>query len=599
MRPRRLVWQLFPPYAAVTLLALVVISWYVSGSLRHFHLRETRENLQARAELVRPQVAPAFRSADRQKLAALAQQLGAVSGTRLTLVLPSGEVAGDSLEEPSRMDDHAGRPEVAQALSGRVGSQTRFSHTLQKNMMYVAIPVMGQGEVEGVVRLALAATALDETLSGINRRIFLGGLVVFLLSAGLSLWVSRRISAPLVQMREGAERFARGELDQPLEVPSSLEIGALAEAMNRMAAQLSERIRTVTQQRREQEAVLSSMVEGVLAVDRNEKILRLNEAAARLFELSLGRATGRSLQEAVRNPELQGFVARVLLSDAPVQGDIHLHGAQEEIVLQAQGTALRDSEGRQMGALIVLHDISRLRRLESIRKDFVANVSHELKTPVTAIRGSAETLLDGAFEDHAQAERFLQIIFRQSERLGNIIEDLLNLSRIEQDGENSEVPIQTGLLRPVVESAVQASGVRAAERGVRLRIECAPDLRAVNNPQLLEQALCNLIDNAVKYSDAGDEVRIRAFEAGAQIGIEVSDQGCGIAAEHLPRLFERFYRVDKARSRQLGGTGLGLSIVKHIVQAQGGQVEVKSVLGQGSTFLVRLQRAGQGQAGRL
>jgi two-component system phosphate regulon sensor histidine kinase PhoR len=330
------------------------------------------------------------------------------------------------------------------------------------------------------------------------------------------------------------------------------------------------------------------MVEGVVAVDADERILRLNEAAARFFGVEVLAAQGRRIQEVVRRAELQRFVSRALESRNPVEGDIVLHNERGEVYLQAHGSVLRDSHGQNIGALVVLNDVTRLRRLESIRRDFVANVSHELKTPITAIKGFVETMLDGALDHKEDARRFLDIILRQSERLHAIIEDLLALSRIEQESESGGIPLQEGGVKSVLGAAVQSCEVGAAGKDVDIDLICPEDLRARISAPLLEQAVVNLIDNAVKYSNPGGRVLLQGLQQDDLVLIRVQDWGVGISREHLPRLFERFYRVDKARSRKQGGTGLGLAIVKHIVQAHGGRVDVSSVPGQGSVFTLRL-----------
>ncbi len=486
------------------------------------------------------------------------------------------------------MDNHLNRPEVMAALGGEVGREIRYSNTLDRNMLYVALPVMAGGRLLGVVRTSVAATALDRTLRGLYLRIAGGGLLVALAVSLVSLGVSRRIARPLEEMRRGADRFAHGELGQPLPVTGAEEVAGLAEALNRMAGQLDDRLGTVVRQRNEQEAVLASMVEGVLAVDRGERILRLNGAAEQLLGVTSAEATGRPIQEAVRKTDLQRFVTRALESEDPVEADIVLRSAGEERFLQAHGTMLRDAQGEQIGALIVLNDVTRLRRLENMRKDFVANVSHELKTPITAIKGSVETLLDGALSDPESARRFLQIIARQGDRLNLIIDDLLTLSRIEQEADRREIALQRTPLQEVLRAAVQACSVAAAGRKVLIDLEVPEGLEVQVNPALLEQAVINLIDNAVKYSPADTRVRVEAEASGEGVSVRVRDQGCGIPREHLPRLFERFYRVDKARSRKAGGTGLGLAIVKHIVQAHGGRIEVESAPGEGSTFTILL-----------
>jgi len=588
MRPKRLLWQLFPSYLAILLLVLLGLTWHFSRSLHDFYIEETASNLNARARLVEFQMAGRLAGADRPALDRLCKELGRQAATRITLLLPSGEVLGDSEEDPARMENHADRPEVRTALAGGVGRATRFSFTLQQEMMYVALPVFADGRVEGVVRAAMAMTAIDRTLRALYLKMVLGGLAAVAAAALLSLFLSRRISRPLEEMRRGAERFARGELERRLTIGGSEEICGLAETMNQMAAHLDDRIRTVLRQRNEQEAVLASMVEGVLAVDLEERILRLNSAASRLLGVRPDQAEGRRIQEVVRKADLQRFVARALANREPVEGDIVLREAGVERFLQAHGTVLRGAQGQEIGALVVLNDVTRLRRLEDLRRDFVANVSHELKTPITAIKGFVETLLDGAAEDPDNARRFLQIITRQADRLNAIIDDLLDLSRIEQEAEKGGLSLARGPLRPVLEAAIQACSVSAREKSLRIALHCSAELEAQINAPLLEQAVVNLLTNAIKYSGPEGRVVVDAARLGDKVMIKVQDWGCGIAPEHLPRLFERFYRVDKARSRKLGGTGLGLAIVKHIVQNHGGEVVVHSTPGEGSSFTLVL-----------
>jgi two-component system phosphate regulon sensor histidine kinase PhoR len=295
------------------------------------------------------------------------------------------------------------------------------------------------------------------------------------------------------------------------------------------------------------------------------------------------------LQEVVRNRELQRLVAEVLSQRQPIARDFEILSRQaEKRMVHAQGAVLQDARNCPMGALLVLHDVTRIKHLENVRRDFVANVSHELKTPITSIKGFVETLLDGALQDPADAERFLRIVATQAERLNSIIEDLLTLSRLEQGGDKSEIALEPARLGPVLLTAAEVCQLQAAEKGIRLEIACDPELSAPINAAILEQAVVNLIDNAVKYSPEGQTVRIAACRQEGEVVIRVEDQGCGIGREHLPRIFERFYRADRARSRELGGTGLGLAIVKHIAQVHGGRASVQSVVGEGSTFFLHL-----------
>jgi len=332
------------------------------------------------------------------------------------------------------------------------------------------------------------------------------------------------------------------------------------------------------------------MVEGVIAVDMEERIISMNQAAAQMFACNPSAAQGRTIQEVVRNVVLHEFVRNTLSSQKPVEKDIVLHAGDERFI-DGHGTVLRDARGKRMGALIVLNDVTRIRRLENVRREFVANVSHEIKTPITAIKGFVETLRDGAVKNQEDAERFLEIIENHAERLEAIIEDLLSLSRIEREAERGEIALVEGQVQDVVQMAVQVCEMSAGAKQIKIEFSCDKDIASKINAPLLEQAIVNLLDNAIKHSGEGSIIRVEATQTAEEIIIDVRDQGCGIEKEHLPRLFERFYRVDKARSRQLGGTGLGLAIVKHITQAHGGQVSVESVPGKGSTFSIRLPKA--------
>jgi len=387
-------------------------------------------------------------------------------------------------------------------------------------------------------------------------------------------------------------RLADGDISAPIPVAESMEMAQLAEAIGALREQLVERGLTIGRQGTQQEAVLGSMIEGVLAIDARQRVVGINQAAAELLAVDAVRAIRRPLQEVVRNPDLRRFALRAIDCREPVEDDLLLRGARDRTI-RLRGTALRDLSG-EGGAVIVLNDVTAMQRLENIRRDFVANVSHELKTPIASIKGFVETLLDGASDDPVDARRFLDIIARQADRLASIIEDLLALSRIEQSEGTGNLPRESVRIANLLSAVTVDCLPRAEDRSIRLDVTCDETIEAEVNAPLFEQALINLVDNAIKYSDPGRTIWIGvATEAGAPGGagtvvITVRDEGCGIEAEHLPRLFERFYRIDKARSRKLGGTGLGLSIVKHIVQAHGGTVAVESEPGVGSTFTIRL-----------
>ncbi len=586
MKSRRLVWQLYPTYILLILIVLCGLGWYVSVTLRNFHYQQTAADLSARAHLVEEQLQGSFDMARQEKLNQLVKRLGESSQTRITIIKLDGEVLADSEENPERMENHSHRPEIQTAISGKQGMSIRFSRTLGQTLMYVALPFVRDGEVLGTVRTAISVSDIDRTLTAIYQRLFFAGFLIALLIAPVSWWLSRRISRPLELMTGAAQRFSQGDLEVPLTETGSAETRRLAKALNHMAGDLAERIHREVEQRGEMEAILGCMVEGIIAVDNEERVIRMNSATARLFGIKAVLEPGRPIQEVIRHSELQRFVRRALNLQEPLEDELTLLDTEKRY-LHVQAAPLTGKLNERIGVLIVLHDLTRLRQLESVRRDFVANVSHELKTPITAIRGAVETLLD---EDgiNDSWQRFLQIIFKQSERLNALVEDLLDLSRIEQGVTEGGWELKTELLRPLLESARSACETLISQQQVAIEIQCPERLRARINEPLLEQAVINLLSNAIKYSSSGGQVIIEASEQEQQVLIQVRDFGTGIAEEHLPRLFERFYRIDLARSRALGGTGLGLAIVKHIAIAHEGNVFVDSTLGQGSTFTIAL-----------
>lgn len=585
MARRRLITYLYPSYMLIAVVTVVTLGWYAAKSLEGFHLKQTSEDLEARAILISEQI-NRLDEIDPHSLNQLVRELGSATNTRITIIATDGLVLGDSEEKPEIMDNHADRPEVIQALSGQMGSSIRFSHTLGQDMMYVAIPLRMHGKLEGVVRTSLPLTRLYQVVTQFRGRIVLVGLLIIVLTGVVSYAVSRRLSRPLEEMKRGAEKFAAGDFQGRLSVPSTEELGSLAESLNKMARQMDRRMRTITQQRNEREAMLSSMVEGVLAVDTSERIMRVNQAAARLFDLDPDNAPGRPIQEVIRHVGLQQLIQQVLSGSDTIEAELTVHSGRKT-TLQTTGTILQDASGLHIGALIVMNDISRLKHLESMRREFVANVSHELKTPITAIKGFAEILLSDELHEPEKMDKFLNIIACQTDRLNAIIDDLLVLARIEQHEAETQLELEHTRLFPILESAAHSYRPAAAAKGMEIILQGQDKLQANVNVTLLEQAVANLIDNAVKYGNQGGKVDVTVEQENG-ITIRVADDGPGIAAAHLPHIFTRFYRIDKGRSRSQGGTGLGLAIVKHIALAHGGSVDVESAPGVGSTFSICL-----------
>jgi two-component system phosphate regulon sensor histidine kinase PhoR len=584
---KRLLRHLFPSYLLITLISLVAVTWFASSSIRNFFLDQTASDLLSRARLLENQMTQFLGPLETSVVDAICKEIGVSSATRITVILPSGIVIGDSNEDPAIMDNHALRPEIIEAREGNVGKSIRFSTTLQKRMMYVAIPLKEKEEIIAVIRAALPVTAIDQALRVIQIKILLGGVFIALLAAGISLLVSRRISRPIENLKQGADFFARGDLSYRMPGTDLVEIDSLVETLNQMAGQLEDRLNTIVRQKNELTAVLSSMTEGVIAVDMDERIISINKAAARIFENLPENLLNRSIPEVIRNPDLQKFINKALSSQENLEEDITLYQGGERI-LYVHNTPLEDADGRRSGILVVLNDVTHLRKLENMRKDFAANVSHEIKTPLTAIKGFVETLRTGDGADPKETDRFLAIIEKHVNRLTAIIEDLMKLSKIEQQDERSEVHLEESSIKKTILSAIQICREKADAKHITVDLLCAEDMSAQVDSRLMAQAMVNLLDNAINYSGEKSHIEISASLKGKELIVSVQDHGIGIPKKHLSRLFERFYRVDKARSRNLGGTGLGLAIVKHIAHAHGGRVSVESIPDKGSTFSLHL-----------
>lgn len=579
--------KLFLPFLLIVLIPLLAFSWYAGYSMRRFYMEQTDMNLEARANLLKEQVAHYLLAGDEKNIDLLCKRAGKSSNTRITVIHPSGKVLGDTERDPLEMVNHSDRPEFVKAITGEKGIFTRYSDTLREPMMYLAILLIEDGKPVGVLRTSVSISAIDKRLEIIQKRTLLGVLVIALLAVFASLLFARYISRPLEKIREGAGRFAKGDLSYRLPVFDSAETETLARTMNDMAANLDERMQTIIRQRNELEAVLSSMTEGVIAVNPDENIISVNQTAARMFHKQPSELLNRSIQETIRNPDFQRFVRISLLDENPHEEDIFFH-IKGENLLNTRSAPLKNAGGERIGILIILNDVTRLRHLENMRRDFAANVSHEIKTPLTAIKGFTETLRAGALNNTEEAARFVEIIENHTNRLIAIIEDLMKLSVIEQNSGAKNIPLTECRILPILSSAVLICRQKADEKEIRILCSCDRDLTARVNAALMEQAFVNLLDNAIKYSEPEGSIEIEATKNASEVSIAFQDHGIGIGLEHLSRLFERFYRADASRSRKLGGTGLGLAIVKHIVIANSGKVTVESSPGKGSRFVIHI-----------
>jgi two-component system, OmpR family, phosphate regulon sensor histidine kinase PhoR len=586
MKKKHLFWLLLPSYWILTAVAIAVVALYAFHSMSNLYFQALEIDIQTRAILLSEQTYPLVEAKDEAAIDALCKKLGSSANTRFTVIMPNGKVVGDSDELPANMEYHGDRPEIRQALGGNQGMDRRYSRTVKEEMMYIAVPLQDANhETLCAVRASLPMTAIKAELNIMTRRVIVATLLTGILAMVVCIVVVRRISNPLRGMGTAARQFAEGDFNHRIPAQHTIELDQLAESLNSMSEQLNKTLSTVSEQRNEQNAVLSSMDEGVLAIDRRERIIHMNRVAGEILGVNHKKTKRELIQQVVRFANLQEFIKAVLGSQQPLAKDLTLIGDTEKQI-QAHGSVLRNAEEESIGALIVLRDVTQLRHLETVRSDFVANVSHELKTPITSIKGFVETLLSNDWNHDPDIVRFLEIINQQSGRLNAIIDDLLTLSRLEQ--KDGHVMKEPGKLYLVIESAIHLCQLQAGKKNIGIDMVCPDDLELPINAPLLEQALVNLIVNSVKYSEPDKKVLLMAEKQANQVAIHIKDEGFGIERKHLDRLFERFYRVDTARSRKLGGTGLGLSIVNHIVQAHEGTIRVESKVGSGTTFIISL-----------
>ena len=586
MKKKHLFWLLLPSYWLLTAIAILVVALYASHSMKSLYFQTLEKDIHTSTILLAEQIHPLMEQSDFKAIDDLCKKMGAAIGARITVTLPDGRVVGDSDEDVAVIEPHGSRPEIREALAGGIGTDRRVSRTVHRELLYVAVPLRDANqEILCAVRAALPMTAIRGELNTMTARIVGASLLTGLLAMVLCIVMVRRITIPWRGMGRAARQFAEGDFHHHIPAQQIYEFNQLAESLNSMSDQLNITLSTLSAQRNEQQAVLSSMTEGVLAIDRMERIIHMNRVAGGILGVNPDDSKHAMIQQAVRYASLQEFIKSVLGSQKPQARDLTLRG-QTEKQIQAGGTVLQNAAGDSIGALIVLRDVTQLRHLETVRSDFVANVSHELKTPITSIKGFVETLLSDGWNHDAETLRFLEIINQQSGRLNAIIDDLLTLSRLEQ--KEGHVMRESSSLAATIESAIYLCQLQAGKKQIQIDMVCPGDLVAAINAPLLEQALVNLIINAVKYSEPEKKVLVLAEKQDGGIAIHVKDAGFGIERKHLDRLFERFYRVDTARSRKLGGTGLGLSIVKHIVQAHGGSIRVESKVGVGSTFTITL-----------
>jgi two-component system phosphate regulon sensor histidine kinase PhoR len=581
---RKLFWRLALTFLALLGSVLLAVDFLAERALRQNYENDSYRQLQSLARLVRVHPLPITVAPPQtpEEISALSNWAAnaASSGARITVIAPDGRVLADSQSATDSMESHAGRPEVQDALRKGEGRAVRSSITVQQDLIYYAFREYLPGDVPVIVRLALPLEGLDQPLAQFRTNLIAGSLLIFVIAGGVGLLMSRTYTDRVERLREFSRRVAEGDFRALPSDGAGDTLDALGSSLNQTASRLDRTIRTLTEERNLSAAILGSMVEGVAVVNGAERLVFTNPGFASILGLDVPPVAGSSLLEVVRQTELIEAVRRVLAGEPRVEAEIATGTLRQHFFAATVASVLA---GENSGAVIVLHDITELRKLERVRRDFVANVSHEFRTPLTAIQGFAETLIAGAMDDPQNRGRFLHIILEHARRLARLTEDLLKLSQMDADRLELEIrPVKVALL---VESCYETARHRALEKELNLILDVSDNLPDVAGDQRrLQEVLQNLLDNAIQYTLPSGKIVLSADLRADDVVFTVADTGIGIPTADQPRIFERFYRVDAARSREAGGTGLGLAIAKHLIEVQGGRIWVESEIGVGSKF---------------
>ena len=576
-------WKIISVFVLLQALVLIISGVYLNTKLNEFFYHRMDLNMEKQVKLLSNLIAPEMDTQDYDQIQEQVKKLSKEIDGRITVIDEDGIVLADSEEDPGVMENHNQRPEVVEARENGMGEVTRYSTTVEKDMKYIAKLV----KPGGYVRLAIPVKEVQDLLNNIFTRLIIGLALAFAIFFILALWVSESITEPIKQITETAQKIAKGRLGERIHIFSRDEIGNLSRTFNTMAYQLEETIKRTTNEKERLATILETMVDGLIALDTERKVMIINSAATKMFGVTEEEAKGKTLIEINRNKELTESVQKVYETREPVSTEINVH-YPEETILRTHLAPITHNKVHIRGVVIIFTDITELRRLEKMRTEFVGNVSHELKTPLTSIKGYVETLLEMELEESSIVKKFLGVINKESQRLACLIDDLLDLSRLENKQKQRLMPTMLG---DVIGDVISVLRPKAVSKDLDLEITIPEFLpRVMGVKDQLTQVLMNLVDNAIKYTPDGGYVKVTARPDKEWVEIRVEDDGIGIPPGDMERIFERFYRVDKARSRQMGSTGLGLSIVKHIIKGHGGHISVESAPGEGSTFIVKLKR---------
>jgi two-component system phosphate regulon sensor histidine kinase PhoR len=573
---RSIFFKIFAGYIAVAIVLTVLILGLSFRAIRSSYVSALTDDLVGMGTVLNTRLQPFIEKNDRAGLDAYVKDIDVRIHRRITVIDAAGTVIADSEYDTARMENHAGRPEVQRALAGSVGSAIRPSPTLGETMLYVALPLSLNGRTPAVSRLSIPIKDVNSILGRLRIAIAQLSLIALLISLLAAYLISRGISRPVIHIGRAARKVAGGDLAEKVPLRGADELRDLAESFNDMTGQLQASFAGLARQKEELHTIIASLSEGLCVIGGDDRILLCNSAFATAVDQKA--AEGRFIWEVLRAPRFRELLESARTAAAAAEGEIELEGS-----VYLCGITVMAAKREY---IVILHDITQRKLLENVKKDFVANVSHELRTPLTAIKGYLETI-DGA--SAAESRSYIDIIRRNTERLIRIVEDLLLLSELESPGFHLEPAMIA--VRPFLENVARIFGPRISAAGLQFELDVAPEAQNLKGDAFkLEQVFINLLDNAVKYTEKGS-IRVQARREASAIAIMIEDTGIGIPIEHIPRIFERFYVVDKSRSRTAGGTGLGLSIVKHIVLLHNGSIDITSVRGAGTCVTVRLPAA--------
>lgn len=576
-------------FVVIQLLIIGLSFYYFSNNHFEFYLEQEKISLGHYSQLMLNNIEVEEIESSSQSLKVKADDWSDDSETRITIIAADGRVLADSHHEIEKMDNHRNRPEVVQAIRSEIsGNEIRYSDTIEEEMLYYAVPIKNKGELIGILRTARPIKFIRSVLIEDIKSYLFFFLILAVITILLGWRLTYTIVKPLETVTETAEKISEGDLSERIPVRRyNSEIEKLARMFNLMADELEDKIIEISQEKNKIEAILESMVDGVIAVDKNGEISLINTAARRIFNIEAEEIKGKNLITTLFNHRIDMYLQRAFDTKESIKREIKYKNPEPKII-QATFIPLLDEKQNISGGVIVLTDITELRKLETVRNDFVANVSHELRTPLTSIVGYLDTLLESNVEDPEIRNRFLKIIKEETDRLSILIKDLLNLSKIE----SQSFDLKPDDFSEVLDKVVNLLQKNAEDKNINLKIEIDDKLPPVYMVrEQIKQVLINLIDNAIKYTPAGGEIEITVEEEADKVYFSVKDNGMGIPKADQERIFERFYRVDKARSRSLGGTGIGLSIVRNIIKQHGSEIQVKSREGAGSEFYFYLNSA--------